>query len=319
MTIPDLTLRDLTALVAVAQHKHFGRAASAMRVAQPTLSAQVQKAERVLGVRIFDRSARRFGVTPEGERLLPMVLDLVAGAERLGLSAGARGGVRTPIRLGIIPTLGPYLAPYLLGPDRQSVENRRGRPPRPALLLSEQVTEHLVESLRDGQIDAALLSMPVRFDWMETIALFDEPFRLIAQRGCSLLNRAHLTSACLSAEEMVLLDEGHCLREQSLDLCGRRRGGSPRVITTSLETLKHVVASGGGYSLIPQLATELPEAVRGLVEVRAFEDRKPRRRIGLCFRKSSARSEEMRGLAGWIASRLPASVSVLATERRHAP
>lgn len=305
MNVPDLTLRDLLALAAVAQHGHFGRAAAAMRIAQPTLSAQVRKAERVLGVRIFERSARRFSVTPEGERLLPMIRDLVAGAERLGLAASARPGRGAPIRLGLIPTLGPYLVPHLLGVRGAAGDREDGRP---TMLISEQVTEQLVESLRDGQIDAALLSLPVRHEWMETIALFDEPFRLIAERGCSLLDRDRLTTGCLIAEEMVLLDEGHCLREQALHLCGRRRGGSPRVITTSLETLKHVVASGGGYSLIPQLASSLPEGLRGRVEVRAFEDRKPKRRIGLCFRRSSARAGELRSLAAWIRARLPDGV-----------
>lgn len=301
MDMHDLSLRDLKAVAAVAAHGHFGRAAEALRIAQPTLSAQIQKVERLLNIQLFDRSGRRFVITPEGTTLLPIIRDLLAGVDRLHTAAAASTAALTPLRLGVIPTLAPYLMPYLL--VRDAVGTRA-----PTLDISEQVTASLVQSLLAGELDVMLASAPIRHDSFDCLPLFDEPFRLLAPRNCSLLDRRRLDPASLSITDMVLLDEGHCLRDQALELCGKRRGVQPRLIATSLETLKYVVASGGGYSLLPLLASQLPKTLETMVVVRDFDDRAPFRRIGLYFRRSLPRRAEIVALAAFIRGRLPAGV-----------
>lgn len=300
MDANDLSLPDLRAVIAVAAHRHFGRAAEALRLAQPTLSAQVKKVERALGGVLFERSARRFLVTEGGERLLPLMREVVAAAERLAHSAadGADAEPARTLRLGVIPTLGPYLMPHLLLPYRRE---RKGS----TLAIVEQTTVELLAALLDGTLDAAILSLPLRHDSIATIPLFNEPFRLIAPRGAPVLDLSPLLSAKLRADDMVLLAEGHCLREQSIAACGKRGGSTPRVVTASLETLKYLVASGGGYSLLPLLASDLPKGLAELVQVRRFDDREPARKIALCFRRSFPRRDALADFADFVRSHVP--------------
>lgn len=318
MDINDLSVRDLSAVVYVARHGHFGRAARALKIAQPTLSAQVQKVERSLGIVLFERSSRRFRITPEGQRLLPAIEETLRCIEGISALAMTSMGRNAPIRLGIIPTLGPYLAPHLLGKTGKMAGAAPRRQTPPDLIISEQLTSSLVDGLVQGTIDAALLSLPIGHDSLDSIPLFDEPFGLIALRGCPLLGRDRLTTGCLAARDMVLLEEGHCLRAQVLDLCGqKRREGGPKVIATSLETLKYVVASGGGYSLIPKLASDIPAALVQDIEVRSFDEQRPFRRVALCFRRSTPRRTEMIELAKWIVARLPKSVAPVGATKQH--
>ncbi len=321
MNLTDLSFRDLAAARAVAEHRHFGRAAEALRIAQPTLTAQIQKIERSLGVRLFERSGRRFIVTPEGQRLMPIVRDLIAGAERLRSSAAETSDTSSPLRVGIIPTLAPYIMPYLLisnstNPSsgvpagRATLVRHRAALPAPAFDVTEQTTPSLVRALIDGTIDAALLSLPVRTESLDTVPLFVEPFLLIAPKGCELLSQSRLSPSRLCVRDMVLLDEGHCLRDQALAVCAKRRGTTPRLIATSLETLKYVVASSKGYSLIPRLASDLVPALRPLVGVRDFDERAPSRLIGLCFRHGASRRAEVQSLASHIKGRMPSTVKI---------
>lgn len=300
MDVHDLSLPDLRAVAAVAALGHFGRAAASLRLAQPTLSARIQKVERALGVVLFERSARRFLITPDGERLLPLLREVLAASERL--HAAACGGEEdAALRLGVIPTLGPYLMPHLLLPWKK----RRGAA---ALAVAEQPTARLVEMLLEGSLDAALLSLPLRHESLEVVALFDEPFRLIAPKGSEIACVESLSPSRMCARDMILLEEGHCLREQAIALCGKRGGTSPRLVTTSLETLKYLVASGAGYSLLPLLACEVPKGLQGLVELREFDERPPSRRIALCFRKTLARREGVEELAEFVRRNPPAGV-----------
>jgi LysR family hydrogen peroxide-inducible transcriptional activator len=299
MDIPDLSLRDLRAVDAVASHAHFGRAAAALRVAQPTISAQVQRVEKALGVALFERTARRFLVTPEGKQLLPILRQTLDAARRLNAPSSTAGSPSHPVRLGIIPTLGPYLMPSLLIP-------LQAREAAPRVSITEQPTATLAEMLRDGAIDAAILSLPIRNDAFESVGLFDEPFRLIAPRGSRILEDDPLAPSSLDAGDMVLLAEGHCLRDQALAVCSRRGRKPRRVVTTSLETLKYLVASGEGYSLLPLLASEIPAPLRDLVDVRAFDQSAPARRIGLCFRRTSTARSEMLRLAAFVREHCPA-------------
>ncbi len=299
---PDLSLRDLLAIVAVAEHAHFGRAAAALRIAQPTLSAQVKKVERALGVVLFDRSGRKFSVTPEGHRALPFIRDILGTAGSLVAGLDGRSAAQSPLRVGIIPTLGPYLLPHLLVPSS---------PPIPELTLCEQVTSELLRQLIDGTLDCAIVSLPIRHAALECFPLFDESFLLIAPRSHHILEHEVLSPNLLSVSEMVLLEEGHCFRDQAMAVCGSRRTGSPKLLTASLETLKLVVAAGGGYSLLPRLAAQPPGAVESRLVIRPFSRQAPLRTIVLCVRRSSPRHQEVHELAGLIRSRLPPSVKVV--------
>ncbi len=302
----DLSLADLRAVVTVAAHGHFGRAAAALRLAQPTLSGRVLRVERVFGAALFERAARRFVITAEGERLLPLMRETLAAAERLHAQASGGDAARPrPLRLGIIPTLGPYLLPHLLLPLRRE---------RPSLELSisERPTAALTSALLDGVLDAALLSLPLRSDSLEKIPLFDEPFKLIAPRGSPIISAAPLVPSRLCASDMILLEDGHCLRDQALAACGRRGGAAPRLVTTSLETLKYLVASGAGYSLLPALACELRRGLGELVQLRDFDERPPSRRIALCFRRTLTGREALLDLAEFIRRRAPADVAQVA-------
>lgn len=316
MELSHLAIADLQAVAAVAEHAHFGRAAQALRLAQPTLSARVQKFERMLGATLFERSAHRFLITPDGQRLLPLIRETLAAAERLGASAEASVAdeARRPLRLGVIPTLGPYLMPHLLLPLRR----RRGHP-IPELQITEQTTHELVDALLDGTLDAALLSMPIRNDSLECFPLFDEPFRLVAPHGAPILNTDRLVPSRLCACDMILLEEGHCLRDQAIAVCSKRGGASPRLVTTSLETLKYMVAAGAGYSLLPALAASIPKGLGELVRLRDFDERTPSRRVALCVRRAMSRRAGALDLADFIRAQPPPGVSVVpggANERR---
>lgn len=294
MNIHALSIHDLHAVSAVASHEHFGRAAQALRVAQPTLSAQVQKVERMLGAQLFERTARRFLVTSDGQRLLPLIREVLSAAERLHAATAAGQEIANrPLRLGIIPTLGPYFMPHLLLPmHRQHVPIE--------LAINEHQTADLLKLLLDGTLEAAILSLPVRSEALEFVDLFDEPFKLIAPRESEIVNVDKLVPSRLCACDMVLLEDGHCLRDQAVAVCGRRGGSSPRMVTTSLETLKYLIAAGNGYSLLPALACDLPKELSALVRLRDFDERVPSRRIGLCYRRSMARRDEVLALCEFI-------------------
>ena len=303
MNTNDLSIHDLRAIITVARTRHFGNAADELGLAQPTLSAQVQKVERVLGVTFFERAARRFLITPQGERLLPIVREMLASAERLQ-QASAQHVREVPLRLGVIPTLGPYLMPHVLVPMAT-------KSPGFTLDITERPTATLIEKLLDGSLDAAILSLPVRNSSLAALPLFDEAFRLIAPRGSELTCCACLSPAQLAASDMVLLDEGHCLREQVVSACNRKGGTQPRVVAASLETLKYMVAAGSGYSLLPALACGVPEGLRDLVQVRAFDDRPVTRRVALCYRRTLADTRRVLQLADFMRKHPPKEVQVV--------
>jgi len=298
MIPPGLSLADLYAVAAVADARHFGRAAQALHIAQPTLSAQIRKVEEALGTRLFERGARRFLITPDGARLLPLVRDTLSAAGALGAAAQSTSPAAAPLRLGVIPTLGPYYMPYLLLPLRRA---------RPGLALSitELPTAMLLEMLIAGSLDAALLSLPIAPSSLVSTPLFDEPFRLLAPRTSPIAARSPLTPAHLDAADMILLDEGHCLRDQALAACGKRSRGA-HTVAASLETLKYLVASGAGYSLLPALACDMPRGLASLVTLRDFDQSAPSRRIALCTRRAMPRREDIDTLAAFIADRTPA-------------
>ncbi len=291
------SVRQLECLVAVADHGSFRKAATSLGISQPALSAQVQAAEDLLTVQVFERDRRAVLVTPAGED--------VVGRARLALEAidGVADAARRraeplvgPLRLGVIPTVAPYWLPALLPAVRK-------RFPRLELILREDQTARLLAQLAAGQLDVALLALPVPGDFTSaTIAR--EDFLLAAPRGADVLKkRGRLTESDLAEETVRLLEDGHCLRDQALAVC--ERGGaveSMEVRATSLPTLVQMVAGGMGITLLPEAAADALVQPRGPVEVAELGKSPPGRTLGLVWRTSSARLREFRLLAEVLAT-----------------
>ncbi|MEM7356870.1 MAG: LysR substrate-binding domain-containing protein [Acidobacteriota bacterium] len=299
MGVRDLSLRDLTYVVAVAEERHFGRAAEHCHISQPALSAQVRKVERVLGAKLFERNRRRVLLTQVGERVVDQAWAVLREADHLGELARSAGGVLVgPFRLGLILTLGPYLLPHLLGPLRELY-------PDLELILTEGLTEQLLDALRGGRLDAVLFAPLPDTTGFEIEVLFFEPFLLATPHSHPLSTKRRLTLEDLKREEMVLLNDGHCLREQTLQFCPSQRAGKERLQTAGLETLRHLVASGAGYSLLPSLAVRKDPQLSDLLVYRAFDGPQPGRDVALCWREGSPRRVDLTALAALVRDCLP--------------
>lgn len=286
------SIRQLESLVAVADHRSFRKAATALGISQPALSAQVQAAELTLGVQVFERDRRSVLVTPAGEEVVGRSRIALEAVDAVHDAARRRGEPLVgPLRLGVIPTVAPYWLSALLPPVRK-------RYPELALILREEQTHRLLAQLAAGQLDVALLAIPVPGD-VTTAAIAHEEFLLAAPRGADLLHkRARLTERDLEDETVLLLEDGHCLRDQALAVC--ERGGaheSMEVRGTSLPTLVQMVAGGMGITLIPEAAAEALVQPKGPVEVAPLGKPAPGRTLGLAWRTSSARLREFRLLA----------------------
>jgi LysR family hydrogen peroxide-inducible transcriptional activator len=297
-----MNLRDLRYLVAVAEHRHFGKAADACFVSQPTLSTQIKKLEEFLGVQLVERSNKQVMLTAAGtqvveraRRVLHEVDDLVE------LCRASRDPLSGEIRLGFIPTIAPYLLPHLVAELRRQL-------PRLRPLLYEDQTARLVDRLRRGEVDAALMAIPVDAPDLRHEELFAEPFMLALPSEHPLTQKRALRLDDLRDQRVLLLDEGHCLRDQALDICnllGVRQQEEFRA--TSLETLRQMVASGAGITFMPALAAEANAALpnSGAVQLRAFEPPQPDRHMALYWRKGSAREHAVAAIGDVIRS-LPA-------------
>ncbi len=242
-----MNLRDLRYLVAIADHRHFGKAAEACHVSQPTLSGQIRKLEQWLGVALFERTNKWVEPTEIGARILEHARAAIAAADAVEAEARtARDPLTGPLRLGVIPTLGPYLMPLVFGPLRQDC-------PGLELELWEDLTDNLLERLRAHRLDAALIATDVpEGDLAETI-LFAEPFVAALPEGHRLTGKARVREADLAPDLLVLAD-GHCLRDQALAACSRTDAEAGALRAASLETLVNMVAAGYGTTLVPALA-----------------------------------------------------------------
>jgi LysR family hydrogen peroxide-inducible transcriptional activator len=292
MSLAGLNLRDFEYIVAVAEERHFGRAASRCNVSQSALSVQVRKVEALLGIQIFERTNRRVVVTALGVRVVERARDLLrVGQELIDLRGLGRRPFGGGLALGAIPTIGPYLIPLVL---RQLLE----RYPEVELSLNENVTGTLVKAVRQGDLDAAIVSLPIGDPDIVTIELFFEPFVLAARRGEPLLGKAQLTPHDLSPTAIILLADGHCLREQALEVCGAHlKAGIVPLQATGLDILLQMIAVRGGYSLIPLLAIERLVDLEGLIVFRAFDEPPPGRMLALIHRRTSAKTDDLHRLA----------------------
>lgn len=292
-----MNLRDLRYLVAVADLRHFGKAAEACYVSQPTLSTQIKKLEEFLGVQLIERNNKQVMLTPVGaevveraRRVLHQVDDLIE------LCRASRDPLSGEIRLGFIPTIAPYLLPYL-------VPVLRERLPRLKPYLYEDQTARLVERLRRGEVDAALMAVPVDAPDLRYVELFAEPFLLALPVDHPLTAKERVTLDDLKEHRLLLLDEGHCLRDQALDICnmaGVRHEDEFRA--TSLETLRQMVASGAGITFLPELSAHANAANpnAAAIVLRRFESPQPRRQMALYWRKGSAREAAVEAIGQLI-------------------
>jgi LysR family hydrogen peroxide-inducible transcriptional activator len=278
-----MNLRDLRYLVAVADHRHFGRAAAACFVSQPTLSMQIKKLEEELGVELIERAPRRVMLTPVGEEVVERAREVLREAD--GIREVARRAADPEsgsLRLGIFPTLGPYLLPHVVPVVKE-------RFPRLELLLVEEKTEEVLRRLRAGSLDAGVLALPIHDEQLHQEVLFTEDFVLAAPTDHELAaGTGPATSASLKGQSVLLLDEGHCLRDQALSVCSLA-GAEERdgFRATSLETLRQMVAAGVGVTLLPELAVEPPVPPSEDIVLRRFADPAPSRTIAMLWRRSS--------------------------------
>ncbi|WP_280423245.1 hydrogen peroxide-inducible genes activator [Nocardia carnea] len=293
------TLSQLRAFVAVAEHRHFGTAATSLDVSQPTLSQALAALENGLGLQLIERSTRRVLVTEAGRRLLPQAIATLDAAGRF-LSAANGDTLGGVLRMGIIPTVAPYLLPALLPTLRRRL---------PALTprIVEDRTARLLDELRAGSLDVAVLALPAEVPGVVEIPLYTEDFVLVVPAGHELAGRTDLVPAALDTLPILLLDEGHCLRAQTLELCRSaevRPGAVGDTRAASLSTVVQCVAGGLGVTLIPEMAVAA-ETGRGALDIVRFAAPAPGRTLGLVYRASTARADDYAYLAEVIRTQQP--------------
>lgn len=305
MNVAGLSLRDLEYVVAVAEERHFGRAAERCNVSQPALSGQIRKLEEALGLLLFERTSRRVLSTPGGDAVVRQARAVLAEAHKLLVVAGEGqiGDFSGRLALAAIQTLGPYLFPLVLRQLKASF-------PELSLNLSEGRTADLLEGLREGRIDAALVSLPVDEAGLTLAPLFEEPFLLACSADHPLARRDPVSTMDLAGPDLLLLDEGNCLRDQAIAACGASQKAARHA--TSLETLRSMVAAGGGYTLLPWLATRAVHDPDGLVVCRPFPSGAPGRTIALAWRTSDPRSRSFMDLAAFFRDNAPDGTQALA-------
>lgn len=287
-----MNLRDLRYFVALADLKHFGRAAAAAFVSQPTLSTQVRKLEEELGIALVERTPRNVMLTAGGREIAERARSILREVDELKeLARRTQDPESGTLRLGLFPTLGPYLLPHIVPPIR-------ARLPRLELLLVEEKTPVLLRQLHEGRLDAACLALPVNDAHLHAEFLFEEPFLLAVPKGHRLTRRATLELDDLAEETVLLLDDGHCLREHALDVCRLAGAGEKSGFrATSLETLRQMVSANVGVTLLPLLAVKPPVPASDQITLLRFRDSTPSRKIALVWRKSSAMAPVLQLLA----------------------
>jgi len=291
----NLTLRQLRYFEALAKYGHFGRAAEACAVSQPALSVQIKELEETLGGALFERGHRSVRLTALGEDVASRVRPILQSVDELSdLARSAGGGLTGRFRLGVIPTIAPYLLPQLI-PRATTVFAGL------ELQVRETLTPRLIEELRSGSLDAAILALPIGEPWLHEVALFEEPMLLVRPK-------AHAgwpmpAPDALSDMRLLLLEEGHCFRDQALAFCATS-GARSGLDGTSLSTLVQMVGAGLGVTLIPQMAAPV-EAKAAPVCVDRFEGAQPTRTIGMVWRKTSPLASALSEFADLVKEQAP--------------
>jgi LysR family hydrogen peroxide-inducible transcriptional activator len=299
-SLAGLSLRDLEYVEAVAELNHFGRAAERCGVSQPALSEQIRKLEAHLGIPFFERTRRRVAVTPQGAVLLAQAERILAEARHfMALSGQGQAGLSGLLQLGAIETIGPYYLPALLRLLRDEL-------PAVSLRLTESRTATLLERLRHGMLDIVLMVPTPQMPGLTAATLFFEPFVLATPRAHRLAALPRIKLDALPIEDLLLLEEGHCLRDQALTLCGQAPAATRHA--TSLETLWHMIAAGEGYSLLPSLAVAARPEISTLVQCRTMMEPNAGRNVALVWRASDPRETQFRQLADLLRRHAPPAV-----------
>jgi LysR family hydrogen peroxide-inducible transcriptional activator len=292
------TIKQLRYLCAVVEHGHFGRAARACHVSQSTLSAGILELEEVLGASLLERNNRSLVLTALGEEVVERARALLLDVEDLvDLCQASAEPLSGRLRLGVIPTIAPFLLPSLL-------KSLRGDYPEFTPFIREDLTEALIEALHRGELDLLLLALPVAAEGVDTMFLFDDPFFLASPAEHPLAAKARLDTSSLQGQELLLLEDGHCLRDHALEAC-KLRGSEYKVPyqATSLTTIVQMVASGIGVTLLPGMAVTAGALAAPEVTVTPFSDPSVSREIGLMWRKKTPRQAEFHLLGEYIIAR----------------
>ncbi len=287
-----MTLTELRYVVALAQERHFGRAAQKCFVTQPTLSLAIAKLEDELGVLLFERNKSEVLVTALGAEIVDQARRVLDEAGKLqSLAKGSGDQLAGALRLGVIPTIGPYLLPEL-------VPILRKRAPAMPLMIEENFTGNLVPMLRDGDVDAAIIALPFVVPGVKTRTLYEEPFSVVVPEGHGWAKKRRVRPDELSSENLLVLNAGHCFRDQVLEACpGQSNTASPEGRSgSSLETIRNMVASGLGVSVLPAMALQ-PRYVNALVKEIPFTDPAPSRKVAIAWRASFSRPKAVEALA----------------------
>jgi LysR family hydrogen peroxide-inducible transcriptional activator len=295
----DLKLKDLKYLVAIADTRHFGQAAELCHVSQPTLSAQLRKLEEYLGVPLVERQPRRVMLTAAGEQIIVRARRIAeASDEIVEIARSHKDPLAGRLRIGFLPTIGPYLLPSIAPKIRKAL-------PRLELMLYEYQTVPMLEKLRAGELDMGVLALPVEMDGLDSRELYEEPFVVAVPSDHPLTKKTQLRIEDLEGVTMLLLEDGHCLRDQALDACSRVDVNEKQDFrATSIETLRHMVATGAGVTLLPELASRGGYASPKGLTLRPFAKPAPTRRIGAIWRRSSPRTAVIDAVARVIAEQV---------------
>ena len=294
----DIKLKDLRYLVAVADALHFGRAAERCFVSQPTLSAQLKKLEQYLGVQLIERQPNNVSLTDAGQQIVARARRILEASDEVVTLARAHcDPLAGRLRVALLPTIGPYLLPRVAQPIRRAL-------PRLELRLYEYQTAPMLEKLRGGELDLGVLALPVDLEGLEARELFAEPFTVAVPDHHRLAKRERVQAADLEEETLLLLEEGHCLRDQALEVCSRVGAGESQDFrATSLETLRQMVATGAGVTLLPELETRGAYGDARGVTVLPFAKPAPVRHVGAVWRKTTARRPAIDALCKLITER----------------
>jgi len=290
-----VTLTELRYIVAVARERHFGHAAQSCFVSQPTLSVAIKKLEAELGVVLFERGPGEVTVTPVGQRVVEQAQRVLEEAAQVkDIAQSAKDPLAGPLRLGAIYTIGPYLLPKLIPVLRKKA-------PSMQLLIQENYTHKLGEALKQGEVDVIVVALPFAEPGVATRALYDEPFMVALPQGHPLEKKKHISADELTREHLLLLGAGHCFRDQVLDLCSTvQRGPRGTLARTleggSLETIRQMVASGVGLTVLPSTSVHAGDNSSNLIRFRPFTRPVPDRRVVLAWRKSFPRPQAIEAL-----------------------
>jgi LysR family hydrogen peroxide-inducible transcriptional activator len=290
-----MNLKDLKYLVALADTGHFGKAAERTFVSQPTLSAQLKKLEEYLGVKLVERQPKNVQLTEVGKQIVVRARRMLdQGDEIIALARSNTDPLAGKLKMALIPTIGPYLLPRVMQKIRKGL-------PHLGLMLYEYQTEPLLKRLRDGEIDLGIIALPAPQEGVESRVLYEEAFTVALPNHHPLAAKTTVKVADLKGQTLLLLEDGHCLRDQALEVCSRVDVHEAEDFrATSLETLRQMVVAGLGLTLLPELVVESPFGSQRGLTIRQFSKPAPTRTVGAVWRKSSTRAAAIAAICGVV-------------------